>query len=311
LVLINKKRVRSIAPYLYSFPPNAKLRAVRVLETGDDLQRAGFRAGAALGDTILPNAIGPASDFNANGREVVRKDLPKERRYIRTVMWSWTEWHGRYQSIQREEARDIFKDCYPRDFIAPPGCEITLIDLGGKRAVSSPAMAKNDSQSLTNAANLILELFGPCHIIEADAKEIAAVTVRKVNWRMLPPGQHPWKHIEEHVKRAAPTHDGAPDRVIMDRQHTIHKFGPDAVYVGEGGFSRYVAYEFRSRKMVVLECIEFGNALYLLGNNWQAVSKFTKAEVLGAGLHQNRIIHSTGWKTKFGKIMDPPRKAAG
>ena len=99
------------------------------------------------------------------------------------------------------------------------------------------------------------------------------------------------------------TKDPRVRSVILHRHDTIKNYSPDEVFVGEGGFERYVAYVFKDRKLVVLECSEKGNAIYVFGRNWQDFAKLTKAEVLAGGLHLERIIHREGWRTVFDRVM--------
>jgi hypothetical protein len=48
----------------------------------------------------------------------------------------------------------------------------------------------------------------------------------------------------------------------------------------QGGFSDYIAYVFAERRLVVLESVRKGNAIYVFGQNWDRFSKLSKAEIL-------------------------------
>lgn len=91
--------------------------------------------------------------------------------------------------------------------------------------------------------------------------------------------------------------------IIEDRVETIRGYVPDRVFVGQGGFGDYLAYEFVSRGFVVLEAIRRDNALYVFGSDWEVVSQLTKAQVLSGNLHAHRVIHKDGWKNVLGEIM--------
>ena len=61
------------------------------------------------------------------------------------------------------------------------------------------------------------------------------------------------------------------------------------------GFSDYIIYGFDSTDKVILESLEINNATYILKNDWENISKMTKAEILQNDLHEKRIIHSKNW----------------
>lgn len=72
---------------------------------------------------------------------------------------------------------------YPRDFIAPPGIELTVTE--GK--IVSPVFHIDTQQDeIVHAVNIFLEIFRSCDILDEDLEEIMALSGRRVNWRILP-----------------------------------------------------------------------------------------------------------------------------
>jgi hypothetical protein len=108
-------------------------------------------------------------------------------------------------------------------------------------------------------------LFGQCELVRSDLSAFESLPVRSLNWRLLPPGKHPWDRVASHLDHALRTKDPRVRSVILHRHDTIKAYSPDEVFVGEGGFERYVAYAFKRRRLVVLECSEKGNAIYVFG----------------------------------------------
>ena len=47
--------------------------------------------------------------------------------------------------------------------------------------------------------------------------------------------------------------------------------------------------------MYILECVHFGNATYVFGDDWEILSQMTKAEILNSDLQQDRLIHRENW----------------
>lgn len=307
-MMIRKKRIRSVANYLAGIAVGAELWPVVQLNEGlqKRLSRAGFPGDPKIGDTVLPNAVGPISRFNADGRWKVHRDKPKEERYVRTVRWRWKQWAGGGHQEEHEDFRDIYQRCYPRTHIEPPGVELSYVEQGGDAFIVSPVSRniEGNYEAICHQINLLLELFGECELVKADLNRYTALKVNRLNWNMLPPGKHPWPKLHAHLKGCLGRLSENTQSVIFDRQKTILDFEPDEQFIGAGGFSDYIAYVFKDRGIVVLESIRKGNAIYIFGENWAQFSRLTKAEVLNKDLHLTRLIHTKGWKTKFARLMD-------
>ncbi len=299
---IHGKRVLNIGKYLHALSDNSMFRIIcDATDAGDTaLKKAGFSIPASHGDTILPRSVGPVSGFNADGRWEILRDEPMESRYIRTVRWHWKQWCGRGEYEEMEDDRDIFRDCYPRDFIEPPSLELTYIEKDERRLIVAGPFKKatEKHEEIKHAVNLFLELFGECDLVNLDLAPFIPEP-KRVNWRMLPPGEYPWPHIQNHLKAVLRRSSAGVQGIILDRQKTLSDLNPDETYIGQGGFSDYVAYVFKKRGIVILESIRKDNAIYVFGKNWLAFSRLTKAEVLNNGFHIERIVHMKGWKDKL------------
>jgi hypothetical protein len=303
---IQKHHIRNIDAYLSRLPEEVSFRAMATLVTPIDtaLRRAGFPLPANAGATILPAIIGPFSRFNAQGKWKAYRDLPKEPRYIRTIRWKWEQWDGQGRT-EHEDFKDIYRDCYPREFIPPPAVELTLLLINGTWLVASPELRKTPETAELNrhCINLLLELFGSCDLVTNELQQIVMPPIRRANWRLLPPGEYPWARLQAHIEQAVGNRSEDTRAVIWDRQEAIKSFDPDEIYVGEAGFQDYLAYVFRGRKLVVLESIRKDNALYVFGMNWKRASQLSKAEIIQSNLHTARIIHTKGWKNALAGLM--------
>lgn len=306
-MLIRKTYIRSVESYLAVLPSGVVFRPV--VELDDTLMgrlpALGFQPEPENGHTVLPAPVGPVSRFNADGRWILHRDLPKEERYIRTVSWRWKQWAGRNQTEEREEFRDINRECYPRSPVPPPGVELTFLDSDGARLLIAPLMDNVPEQveAIGHVINLLLELAGECQLVREDFTPFAPPLLHRVNWTMLPPGAHPWERVEAHLRDILKRTSDNTQRVILDRQATIIEHQPDEQYVGLGGFSDYIAYVFKAQGVVVLESIRRDNAIYIFGDGWESFARLTKAEVLGNQLHRMRIIHSKGWKERLAQAV--------
>jgi hypothetical protein len=302
-VLITGKRVRSIKRFVRHLDRKKELFVYSLVKnTGTDFAAVGFPSAPKMGDTILPAEIGPVSRFNSEGKIEPDKTKPKERRVVGQRIWRWVEFRGRYDRVERERTIDIERECYPRKVAPPPSVEMSVLDVAGKlRLVSSVGTSASDEE-LTHAVNLYLEFFGECHVTD-DPASVPIVSPKRVNWRLLPPGANPWARARTAVTGRIKSRSADDQSIIVDRQEFVCSLDPDEVYVGEGGFSDYLAYVFTSKNKVVLESLTSGNAIYVFDKNWRAFSHLTKREILAQNLHKHRIIHATGWKPELKRVL--------
>lgn len=253
-----------------------------------------------VGQSFLPKGCHPSSRFNAHGRFILLKDKPKENRYINTIEWEWEQWAPGGGTETKSDFKDIFKECYQREEIPPPSLFISLIEYKGSNYFSLEPLTRDggNDQDILHGVNLFLEIFGGYEII-VDG-EISNTKVENVSWRLLPPGEQPFEKLEEHIDKEL----GKSPRtqpVIKERQNFINNFNPHKIFVGQGGFHDYVAYDFG--EVVILESIKMGNALYAFPSDWEEISKLSKKEIIQNGLAKERIIHKKGWKEKVSEVL--------
>ena len=308
-MVIQGKRIRKINR-LTRFVANdqAFIVGIRVsATTANALQQIGFTRNPEVGDSILPRTVfGPVSTFNADGKFIVHKDQPMEERVTHQTQWTWTQWRGRYQREERTEIRDVTKMCYPRTFVDPPAIEFTVVQSeDGTPIVAAPQMTIDDSggDTCVHVVNLFLEVFGKCEIFSANLEQITIPEVRKLNWTILPQGRRPWPQVKGDLQ---PIIDELPDGskpVIEYRFETINRHNPDFVAIGEAGFRGYVVFSFTDKNLHVLESAYTGNATYVFRENWEALSRLTKAEILNEGLQHARVIHLNSWTGQIQHLL--------
>jgi hypothetical protein len=140
--------------------------------------------------------------FNAEGTEEIHDDRKKETAY-RTVKWRWQEWHGR-DTVERSKFIDVPYKRYPRTFIEPPAIELTIRQAGsGDKIVTVPGITYTGSvtEPLLHSVNLLLELFGECDLFGTHLVGTLPASVRRLNWTVLPAGQHPWRQLKTQSNR--------------------------------------------------------------------------------------------------------------
>jgi len=53
--------------------------------------------------------------------------------------------------------------------------------------------------------------------------------------------------------------------------------------------------------------MEVNNATYILKEDWEAISKLTKAEIIHADAHKARIVHRKQWFSELHQLMEQNR----
>ena len=267
-------------------------------------ERVGFSSLPASGDSILPSVLGRTSDFNANGSEIVRRDLPKMPHSYMSHH-RWTDWHGDWHEGTQYRTRDV----YQRERIFAPSEFITILHGPDGPLICSRelCLSVDDESAVVHVINLFLELFGSAPIVAPDLA--VAVKINRLHWRILPPGEYPFARVRFALDDYL---QGLPDSdrpVVLDRIATITKSSPNFVAVGVGGFSDYAVFGFEGTNRYFLESPKLGNATYVFDDSWADLCTLTKKEILDGGLHLERIIHNRAWHQNMRRLLPPPSKA--
>lgn len=270
------------------------------------LDQIGFAHERSVGDSVLPASdFGPVSRYNTDGRVVVHKDRPMETAY-RQAEWRWQEWRGRHDTEEQSRIVDVPYKRYPRTFVPPPSVELTIgKTAAGRLAILSPRIELNSSSknSVIHIVNLFLEIFGCCEVFSDSLEEMVSSPLRRLNWRILPPGEYPWPKLKSEIDRLLQYATAGNRKVIEYRLGVINSYGPVFYAIGQAGFRGYIVFGFPDRTLFFLESLCFGNATYVFAENWETLSKMTKAEILSQDLHVDRIIHRQGWQQRVHRLL--------
>jgi hypothetical protein len=310
---IQKKRVRNLQVNLPGINVGEELNIVVPIKEIEKshLQRIGFHERPKTGQRILPSVIGSVSRLNAKGSFIRHRDQPMETCY-RQHQWHYTQFHGP-DKVDVEEIVDVPYKRYPRTLIDPPSIELEIIVLeNGNQAVSIVGLVafyEDNFANLQHAINLMLELFGFCDVVDKSFVSLGLSPVISLNWKVLPPGEMPWKDLEPHLKKVINFQKKGSRPVLSYRFNIINQYNPKFVAVGHGGFTGYVIFGFPDICCYLLECNRYGNATYVFEDNWGILSQLTKAEILNNNFHKTRIIHLPHWDALIRKLLEEKRQS--
>lgn len=152
-------------------------------------------------------------------------------------------------------------------------------------------------RDLLFAVNFLQEQVRDCHVFDANMsdEEIAKATI--VGWEIFPPGtrENTLSVIYSRMRNTTPERKGE----IASRMDVLDSLHPSEHIVGQGMNSRYFGATF-GENVVAFENADYGNALYILFDNWKEISKMSRIDILKR--HERdyiRIIHKNGWERVF------------
>jgi hypothetical protein len=309
-LIIQGRRISQLDRYLGFLRDNSAIViGVKIIpHNRGKLEEIGFPEEIVIGDSILPSSkIGKVCEYNAEGKYIPQKHLPKETAY-RQVEWHWEEYNGPYDTTSQSRIVDVPYKRYPRIFKHPPSIELSLFNsITGDTLLIAPEQLYNDQNKevIRHTINMFLEIFRECQVFSEGMTDIIQAPTRRLNWRVLPPRQRPWYQLEKELESIIDEVTEGNKPVILDRLRTINEYNPDFAAVGNGGFRGYVIMGFQDRNLYVCESIFYGNATYVFDERWEELSKKTKAEILDNNLQTDRIIHRANtWARQIKEWLD-------
>jgi len=263
---------------------------------------------------LPPREQGKNSTCNVDGIEIIRKDLPKETHYRSFDVPNWGDWSNGSHSV------DVPYEMYPREFVPPRELEIGMDCETTKPGLPAYVISFQVKETLDKTAadfekrlfenlNLLQENVGACGVESADVALNAYAKSLHVSWEILPPGT-----LDETVNRVfrgkAPTQQQKD--VVTERYKFFTSLKPKSLVYGTSGFRRYFG-ALLEDNLVLFENVEYGNAIYVLFDDWKELSKRSRVDLLSGkfGKDFERVVHTNGWKDAVKTIVAKRRNGGG
>ena len=99
------------------------------------------------------------------------------------------------------------------------------------------------------------------------------------------------------------------EALVRERVTLFNKLAPQRFIQGRGGMNRYIGALF-ANDLVVFENVKYGNALYVLYEDWREVSQRSRIDLLKCrDTAFDRFVHHKGWQKQFAEhIRDEKRR---
>jgi hypothetical protein len=294
--------------------PSGDFVAGRVITVSAQDMGAGVFAHLGLGQLVgyphralPPIDMGRYSKKNQQGWTIIRRDLPKELYTLSFEAPNFGDWSNGSHTVNQTRER------FRRDYIEAPGYEVVIeclsvTDNGDtmlKITLDAPPLYGSDAerrQQLLFNLNLLQENTGGCDIWDRDTSNAQLTATYQMAWEFFPPGERLdviVRKLTTGMKNPSPE----TNQIIGERVAMFNKLGGELI-MGNSGFSRYIGAKFAD-DLVVFENIRYGNALYVLYDDWQVVSSKSRVDLLRASntYRFTRIVHNDGWQQRFEKYI--------
>ena len=265
--------------------------------------------GLVFPSAIIPNPMtGKYSEINSVGKEIVRNDLPMITKTYAIDTPNYGDWSYGSHTVY------IDRDVYVREYVPPKLIEIKIELLGDNspnldeyivRFTVDEVINRSDDDFLSTVIfnlNLLQENVGASDVYASSASTEEYVRTIHIDWEILPIGERD-SDIAIFISKYR-LKNTADVQTLSDRYDTLTKLGPRNFVSGASGFRRYFGAQF-SDELVVFENIEYGNAIYVMYENWEHLSQKTRIELLtGDNQGFDRVVHTKNWKIQLKYLVD-------
>lgn len=280
------KRVRNIRKYIHSSLKKFRIASPKITEEYKKLLEI---SNIQEGMSFVPKIIGPVTKSNVEGYYILRKDLPKENRFICEHEWRLLDW-GKHEHTGTVS---IYRDCYPRDFVEPYETEIIV---HGDRFISTELNRENENE-IRHVMNMFAEIFGGFEVLTEDFKKIPII---HCNFEILPPGEYPFEKIKEYLLKDK--RKGCMSKeILQERLDFYENFDVKEYIIGNNGYQGYFGFVIKNK--TVFDNNRYANAIYIFDLKSTELCKYTKKEVLENNFCTDRIVHGKNWKQELEKVL--------
>lgn len=157
---------------------------------------------------------------------------------------------------------------------------------------------------LLESLNLAQESVGCCDVHPAEESWESYRSKIQVNWTILPKGTK-----QDEIWRMLTANGKLPNENVQeefkDRYNFLMSFKGADIIVGIESFERYFGIRIRE-DLVVFDCLNYGNAMYIFLKDWEALSKKSRIELLSGYENEKfyRIAHQKDWDIKAKTLIE-------
>jgi hypothetical protein len=256
----------------------------------------------------LSSSQGKWSYINLYGHEFPRKDLPKIEKTYSFEAPNWGDPSKGYHDVS------FTRMVYQKGFIPPRYITFKMELIKEESSddhycikfLINEILLKNSptfEEDIFYHLNILQENIGTFEVYDNNTTREEYISTSRVDWEIFPPGslEDFLRHLflRQRVQLSRTQID-----TINERYNVLMSHSPIQIITGTSGFQRYFGAIF-SNGLVAFENVRYGNALYLMGNDWNVLSKLSRTQLLkNSYARYKRIIHNPGWEIKLAKYLE-------
>jgi hypothetical protein len=258
---------------------------------------------------IPQNTIGSFSRKNIDGYKIVHKNQDKIRKsfYLgeRPYYGDWSKGSFSAYSTRKVFPSDNFP---PRELsITAELLEETVNDFKIKVSVDI-ILNRNDEnfeEELFFTVNLLQENVHSVNVFSSETTRTEYLRTLSLTWDIFPPGEKN-EDLERIMKGSR---NLTPEKVkeVQNKYDYLVTLNPVEIVSGLSGMRKYFGAKF-SNNLIVFENLNYGNAIYVLFENWEELSQMSRTEIQTRPSNEYiRIKHTSNWKQSLERIIAAKR----
>lgn len=241
---------------------------------------------------------GRYSRYNSNGRVIIRDDLPKVDKSYSFDRPNFGDYgKGTHEITYTKKVKQ--REIWIPEIIA---IKVELLEEEKDTVIFKfevddiiDKSIEGYVKSVMFNVNLLQENCGAYDVHEVSVSNEELLKTLYVDWELLPPGSNQMEHFINGIKGTVPYEKY---KIIEDRYEFIKSLEPKEFIKGSNNFNKYFGAKFNDH-LVILENIDYGNAIYVFHEDWEVLSKLSRIELLKMNTDKiTRIIHSKDWKKR-------------
>ncbi len=260
----------------------------------------------------IPKASqGTYSNRNINGQIIKRKDLPMEQYSITVEAPNWgDDYYGTHDVTWTKER-------YVKEFIPPHHSTLKIECLEPKSETDNYIIKFEINEIIDRNSiffydrvlfclNLLQENVYKSDIFIAGTSFSEYLSTIQLSWDILPPGTKD-EALERIFRGSKPTSQQLD--TASDRYSFFDSLNPENLIYGTSGLVRYFGAQL-NENLVVFENVRYGNAIYIMYEEWRELSTKSRIDLLSGkfGMNFDRVVHTNGWKNRVKKIIKSKRQ---
>lgn len=287
----------------------ATTRQVGAGNAGDYTHLSFPRGKGEVASTLPIAEMGVYSTRNREGWEVKRTDLP-----MTTKTFYWESPNFGDASTYGTHFHSQVREVYQREFHEPRLYEIETTVLTTTDSSSVFRIGVDQTFDRTSpdfefdlffALNLLQENCGSVDVFPSSATRDDYIKTVTLDWEIFPPGT--MDEVVASLTRGK-TYSAPELKIVTDRVRVFERLKPQRYIRGSGKFGSYIGAQYAD-DLVVFENLKYGNALYVLYENWEEVSKRSRIDLLrGTDATFDRVPHTDTWKKTFSAILQREKR---